>query len=135
MYKQKGFISDRKVLIAFISLAFMLLISGCREQPSPEKKTIEGLTILSENKEKALEIINYAKKYNINHLQLSHNIVHKFKHLKRPKTEKLVNELIDTAHKSGIDEVVLWNHALYWLGYYPDKFKTGPDSTLNLDNP
>jgi len=124
--------ASRLFLLLFTLLA---VISGCGNKSADTSKSIKGLTILSENKDKALEVIDYAGNNNINHVQLSHKIVHKLKHLKRPQTRKLTNALIDSAHQAGVDEALLWDHALYWLGYYPDKFKTGPDSTLNLDNP
>lgn len=127
-------IKKAKTLILFV-LPFLIAFSGCSKDSSDRQKSLKGWTILSANKDKALEVINHAGSYGINHLQLSHKIVHKLKHLRRTENRKLTNELIDSAHQAGIDEVVLWDHALYWLGYYPDKFKTGPDSTLNLDNP
>jgi hypothetical protein len=39
------------------------------------------------------------------------------------------------AHGEGIPEVVLWDHPLYDLDYYPAQFRTGPGRTLNLDDP
>lgn len=54
--------------------------------------------------------------------------------IRDPKRQKLVNDLIDEAHGAGIGEVVVWDHALYNLKYYPDEFKTGPKGTINLDN-
>ncbi len=120
----------------FLGLIFIILSSCARKQEkTTQDSEIKGWTILSDNRDKALEVIRSSNEYNINHLQLSHKIVHKLKHLRQDDNRKLVNELIDSAHSAGIAEVVLWDHALYWLGYYPDKFKTGPDSTLNLDDP
>jgi len=46
-----------------------------------------------------------------------------------------VNRLIDEAHRAGIREVVLWDHSLYELDYYPPGFRTGPNGTIDLDNP
>jgi hypothetical protein len=37
-------------------------------------------------------------------------------------------------HTAGIKEVVLCDHALYNLKYYPKKFKTYPVGTIDLDN-
>ena len=42
--------------------------------------------------------------------------------------------MTDAAHKAGIQEVVLWDHSLYDLEYYPKKFRTGPNGTLDLDD-
>ena len=47
----------------------------------------------------------------------------------------LANDLTGLAHQEGIPEVLVWDHALYRLDYYPGKFRTGSDSLLNLDNP
>ena len=125
---------NRKIFI-ILTLTTVIIISSCYQiNTKTTEKQIQGWTILSENRDKALKVIRASKEYRINHLQLSHKIVHKLKHLRRDKNRTLTNALIDSAHAAGIDEVVLWDHALYWLGYYPDKFKTGPDSTLNLDN-
>jgi len=96
---------------------------------------IRGWNILSYSYEDAIVTINAAKSYNINHLQLSHELVMNLQEIREPARQKLVNELISKAHNSGIKEVVAWDHALYDLKYYPDKFKTGPGGTINLDNP
>jgi len=72
------------------------------------------------------ETINTAKAYNINHLQLSHRLVMDLREIRDPERNNLVNELISKAHDAGIKEVVVWDHALYDLNYYPGQFKTGP---------
>jgi hypothetical protein len=95
---------------------------------------VRGWIILSDNKENAVETIKAASKYNINHLQLSHQIVHDLREVKNEKTSELVNDLVLLAHSEGIGEVLLWDHSFYPLSYYPDRFKTGPDGTINLDN-
>ncbi|MFW6223174.1 MAG: hypothetical protein ACOC3T_06140, partial [Bacteroidota bacterium] len=123
------------ISLLFLSFIVFTLLTSCKNEKPLKVNQINGWTILSDNRENALKVIRASGEYDINHLQLSHKIVHKLKHLRQEENRKLTNELIDSAHAKGIDEVVLWDHALYWLGYYPDKFKTGPDSTLNLDNP
>ena len=42
-------------------------------------------------------------------------------------------KLIDAAHQSlgQKTEVVLWDHVLNSLDYYPDEFRTGPGRTLD----
>ena len=47
----------------------------------------------------------------------------------------LANKIIKEAHQKGIHEVVVWDHALYKLDYYPEKFRNTPDGLINLDNP
>ncbi len=96
---------------------------------------IRGWNILSDSYEDDIVTISAAKSYNINHLQLSHDLVMDLRELRDPKRQKLVNDLISEAHKAGIKEVVVWDHALYDLKYYPDQFKTGPKGTIDLDNP
>lgn len=100
---------------------------------SPEY--IRGWNILSDSYEDDIATISAAKSYNINYLQLSHDLVMDLRELRDPKRQKLVNDLISEAHKAGIKEVVVWDHALYDLNYYPDQFKTGPKGTIDLDNP
>lgn len=97
--------------------------------------SVRGWNILSDSYEDDLVTISAAKSYNINHLQLSGDLVMDLQEIRDTERRKLVNELIDKAHKAGIDEVVVWDHALYNLRYYPDEYKTGPEGTIDLDNP
>lgn len=96
---------------------------------------VRGWTLLSDDEDKAMIAIERAADYQVNHLQLSHRIVHDLNELDDPDTRAQVNRLTDAAHKAGIDEVVLWDHALYPLDYYPGRFRTGPGGTIDLDNP
>ena len=96
---------------------------------------VRGWIILSDNMDRAIRTIKTAKEYNINQLQLSHEIIHDLKAIKEEKVCEQVNKLIRFAHLEGIDEVLLWDHSLYSLDYYPSCFRTGPDGTINLDNP
>ena len=95
---------------------------------------IRGWIILSNNMDNAIETIKAAKRYNVNHLQLSHQIVHDLREVKDKKVCDQVNHLARLAHSENIDEVFVWDHSFYPLGYYPDRFKTGPNGTINLDN-
>lgn len=110
-------------------------VAACQYSFSQQNITVHGWTILSDSRENDIITINAAKSYNINHLQLSHDIIMDLQEIRIPEKRKLVNELIRKAHESGIKEVVAWDHALYNLKYYPDKFKTGPKGTINLDDP
>jgi hypothetical protein len=96
---------------------------------------VRGWVILSDNMDNAIRTIKTAKEYNINQLQLSHEIIHDFKEIKKRKVCEQVNNLIHLAHLEGINEVLLWDHSLYSLDYYPSRFRTGPNGTINLDNP
>jgi hypothetical protein len=97
--------------------------------------SLQGWTILSDSEPDALAVVAAAKPYHINHLQLSHQIIEDLRQIREPKRQALVRMLVDTAHRAGIKEVVLWDHALYDLEYYPKEFRTGPNGTVDLDNP
>jgi len=103
---------------------------------TPQKKTVEvqGWNILSNDHQMAIQTIKTAKKFQINHLQLSHQILMDLKQLRDTIKQKQVNELIQEAKSSGINEVLLWDHALYQLSYYPSKFKRIEDGKLNFDD-
>jgi hypothetical protein len=114
-------------------------VTSCGDRTSGNDNTasynqIRGWTILSDNEQNAFAVIDAAGQYKINHLQLSHEIVHDLREVKEERKRTLCNTLINRAHQKGIEEVVVWDHALYPLDYYPDKFKTGPGGTLDLDN-
>lgn len=96
---------------------------------------VRGWVILSDDMEQAVRTIKTAKEYGINQLQLSHEIIHDLKAIRERKVCGQVNELIQPAHAEGIEEVLLWDHSLYALDYYPSRFRTGPDGTIDLDNP
>jgi hypothetical protein len=99
------------------------------------KTRVRGWTILSNSKEDGLTVIAKAREYDINQLQLSHDVIMDLREIRNPSKLMLVREFTEAAHKTGIPEVVLWDHALYNLNYYPDEFKTGPKGTIDLDNP
>ncbi|MFW5726822.1 MAG: hypothetical protein ACOCW4_03050, partial [bacterium] len=82
-----------------------------------------------------MEVVEAASDYEINHLQLSHDIIMDLRHVRDTARLGLARRLTDKAHSEGIAEVVVWDHALYSLDYYPDEFKSGPQGTINLDNP
>lgn len=96
---------------------------------------VRGWIILSDDLENDLSVIDNAFKYDINHLQLSHHLIHDLRHVRDPERLEKAKILIGHAHSVGIQEVVLWDRSLYELDYYPSQFKTGPNGTINLDNP
>jgi len=114
-------------VLLFSGISFFLL--------GQQSDQIRGWNILSDSYEDDIITINAASTYNINHLQLSHDLIMDLQEIRDIKRQKLVNDLISKAHLAGIKEVVLWDHTLYSLKYYPDKFKTGPNNTINLDDP
>ena len=96
--------------------------------------SIRGWTILSNNSENAIKTIKAAKEYGINHLQLSHEIIHNLNEVRKLSVRNQVNELTKIAHEEGIKEVLVWDHSFYDLDYYPIQFRNGPEGTINLDN-
>jgi hypothetical protein len=121
-----------KLTIQLFVLLFLGSITLSNGQINPK---IKGWNILSDSYEDALVTLAAAPRYQINHLQLSHDLVMDLQEVREPKKRELVNNLIGKAHSAGIQEVVLWDHALYNLKYYPEKFKTGTNGTIDLDNP
>ncbi|RZQ60911.1 hypothetical protein EWH70_27310 [Amycolatopsis suaedae] len=91
--------------------------------------------MLSDSEAGAGEVIAATAEHRINHLQLSHDIVHDLREVKEPARRAQVNRLTGLAHRSGVAEVVVWDHSLYGLSYYPERFRTGPGGTIDLDNP
>ncbi|GLZ33993.1 hypothetical protein Lesp02_61810 [Lentzea sp. NBRC 105346] len=117
-----------------VLLAFALLPVGAAQAQKPSE--IRGWTLLSNNDAGDDRTIAAAKDYKINHVQLSHDIVHHLRQLKEsPDRRARTNRLTDLAHASGIKEVAVWDHALYSLTYYPAEYRTGPGGTIDLDNP
>lgn len=106
---------------------------------------IQGWNILSDSFNDAVKVIKFANNYNINQIQLSHHIVMDLRDVKNEKNRSLANTLTKVAHENEINEVLLWDHTLYELDYYPDKFKlSGKDikstnsnqqQKINLDDP
>ncbi len=103
--------------------------------PLPDAVPVRGWTILSDSETDAMATIAAASRYGINHLQLSHHVLMDLRQLREPRRQELAGRLTKQAHEAGIQEVILWDHALYDLSYYPKKFRTGPKGTLDLDNP
>lgn len=124
-----------RLLLPCALLFAAALVAPLAAKPLPDKVAVRGWTILSASEPDALATIAAAPNYAINHLQLSHLIVHDLREIKDDRRRDLVNRLTDAAHGAKIDEVVVWDHALYPLDYYPEKFRTGPGRTLDLDNP
>ncbi len=105
------------------------------ETPLKIDETVKGWIILSDNLQEDLFVVDNAPDYDINHLQISHDLIHDLRHVRIPERLEKANMLIKHAHAKGIQEVVLWDRSLYNLDYYPDRFKTGPNGTIDLDNP
>jgi hypothetical protein len=103
--------------------------------PLPPGAPVRGWTILSDDDAGADQVIAASRGYRINHLQLSHDVVHDLREVKEPARRDQVNRLTAAAHAAGVREVGVWDHSLYSLSYYPAEFRTGPGGTIDLDNP
>ncbi|MFO7724841.1 MAG: SGNH/GDSL hydrolase family protein [Oceanipulchritudo sp.] len=117
---------------------WLLEYLGVREvdpAPLPPGEAIRGWNILSDSLPDGLRVIDRAGAYGINHLQLSHDIVHDLWHVQEEERLLVAEALTRAAHAAGIEEVVLWDRVFYHLSYYPEEFRTGPGGTIDLDNP
>lgn len=125
-----------KLIYFFLVIFFLAGFPGnCQPKPLEFNRKVKGWTILSDNLTEGKYVITLAREYGINHLQLSHDIIHDLKEVRDSSKLNIAKYFIREAHNNGIQEVVLWDHSLYSLNYYPDEFKTGPKNTINLDNP
>jgi hypothetical protein len=122
----------RWLAVVVVSALIGVFAPGVATAGSPQ---IRGWTILSDSDVGADEVIAASRDYRINHLQLSHEIVYDLNDVRQPVKRAQVNRLTDLAHKAGVAEVAVWDHALYGLPYYPAQFRTGPNGTIDLDNP
>lgn len=118
-----------------ISLLMACGFLCCCSLYAQEKVAVRGWNILTDNPQEFDSVIHAAGRYDINHLQLSHNLIMDLRQVKDAKKQEQINGLVEKAHQAHIREVTIWDHALYDLAYYPDKFKTGPQGTIDLDNP
>ena len=109
--------------------------SAAPHAPLRADEPVRGWTILSDSESDDLAVVAAAPSYRINHLELSHDVVMDLNEVRDAKKRALVNRLVDSAHAAGVREVVVWDHALYSLSYYPERFRTGPDGTIDLDDP
>ena len=124
--------------LAVCVLSFIFCTVSCEKKTGTsgerDQMRIRGWSILTGLPEEITKALDKAKEYDINHLQLSHDIVMDLRETKDPQKRQEVNSLISQAHEAGIEEVIVWDHAPYELDYYPDNFKTGPGGTIDLDN-
>ena len=118
-----------------LALVLLIGIAPSAAAPLPADAKVLGWTILSDSEPDAMAVIAAAEAYDINHLQISHEIVHDLREVKQAGKRDLVNRLTRAAHDARITEVVVWDHALYRLDYYPKEFRTGPGDTIDLDDP
>ena len=114
-------------------LCSILLFINCCFSGSGEG-LVRGITLLSDDTEKAMLAIEAGAANGVNHLQLSHRIIHSLCEIRDPGKQRAVAELCSFAHEKGIEEVCLWDHCLYDTDYYPAGFKYPGTGLLDLDN-
>ncbi len=90
--------SEARIVLACL-MAFGRI---CSARPLAGDEPVRGWTILSASVPDALVTIAAAPAYQINHLQLSHQIVHDLREIKGDQKRDLVNELTRAAHAAGI---------------------------------
>lgn len=101
----------------------------------PRQEQVRGWTVLSDQREAVLETIRRgARKYDINQIQLSHEILMDLREIRDESTRELVADLTESAREESIDEVAIWDHSLYDKEYYPDRFKT-KNGEIDFDDP
>src|SRR5690606_33088194 len=116
-----------KIACAFTFISFLLpAFAMAGTGPLKPGESVRGWTLLSDNLAQGKVAIARAKDYRINHLQLSHQIIHDLRHVLDKRRRELANQLTNYAHQQGIQEVVLWDRALYDLNYYPKAFRSAP---------
>lgn len=73
----------------------------------------KGWVLLSYDMPYLREVIKQAPEYDINHIQISHDLVmNVYEILEQPQRRADINELIDLAHAYGITEVTVWTHEI-----------------------
>jgi hypothetical protein len=124
-------------------LSVLMLTAGCAAtarvsnpgRPLAADEPVRGWTLLSDSEPDDLAVLAKAREYNINHVQLSHDLIHELRSGRSYRSRAKINRMIDAAHDAGVAEVVVWDHVLYNLEHYPWRFRTGPNDTIDLDNP
>ena len=89
-------LNPARILLLLLAL-FTTVPAGA--DPLDAKTPVRGWTILSNSEPDAMAVIAAARAYNINHLELSHDIVHDLREIRDAKRQALVNRLVDAAHK------------------------------------
>lgn len=117
-------------------LSILMLLSSCQDKDDRPVE-IRGWNILSDHFENACTVINASQEYNINHLELSHHLIMDLRHARDERRRELTNNLTDSAHTAGIQDVFVWDRAFYHMNYYPNRFMVDSvsDRRLNLDDP
>ena len=84
-----------KDFIRLVLVFFFAISINCKGEDVP----IKGWIILSDNMDNAITTIKAAKGYKINHLQLSHQIIHNLMEVKNESVRNQVRNLTRLAHQ------------------------------------
>jgi hypothetical protein len=103
--------------------------------PLPPGEQVRGWNVLTDSVPDGLRTIEAAAEYNINHLQISHDVIHNLEHVRNARRLEIAETYVEAGRAAGIQEITFWDRSLYSLSYYPNEFKTGPGGTIDLDNP
>ena len=134
MKQSKAIHKITKKIIVLVSA--LMILTACTEN-NERPVAIRGWNILSHHFENGCTVINAAKDYQINHLELSHHLILDLRHVRIDWRRETTNNLIDSAHRAGIKDVFVWDRAFYPLNYYPNRFMVDSvsDRRLNMDDP
>ncbi len=118
------------------SLFLVIVQFGCHvpNDTDTDAPLIRGWNILSNDVASGVRALDKSSDYGINHLQLSHHLIMDLKDVRDAERLASTRQLVDEAHNAGIEKVLVWDHALYEMEYYPDRFKN-EDGLINLDDP
>lgn len=123
---------NRYKLNGIISILLSIFLFACQSttnqnqnnKDKSERYTYRGWNLLSNHRENGLQTLDAAAENGVNHLELSHyQLCHFLSDMKKEKNREDVNFFIKEAHKRGIEDVFIWDHAFYNIDYYPQKFK------------
>jgi hypothetical protein len=101
----------------------------------PPGEQVRGWNVLTDSVPDGLKTIAAAGRYHINHLQISHDVIHDLRHVREDDRLTVAQRYVAAAREAGIEEVTFWDHSLYSLSYYPAQFRTAPGGRIDLDNP
>jgi hypothetical protein len=118
-----------------LALAIALAVTLAGATPADAEIRVRGWNVLTDSVPDGLKTISAAPRYDIDHLQISHDVIHDLRHVRDPRRLEIAETYVAAARAAGIQEVTFWDHSLYSLSYYPDEFKTGPGGTIDLDDP
>ena len=88
-----------KDIIRLVLVFFFAISIPCKGEDVP----IKGWIILSDNMDNAITTIKAAKGYKINHLQLSHQIIHNLMEVKNESVRNQVRNLTRLAHQEELE--------------------------------